>query len=109
LKQFGIFVFVLLMFVPPTQVHTDAIDIADTLENHLDIAHEKEYHKNDTDKNKKAKHHHHCSVESTVSSFIESKIQVYFYSYLSRKEIILFYDKMNSSSTIETPEEPPRI
>jgi len=107
LKQFGVFIFVLLMFVPPTQAHTDAIFIADTIENHLDVAHEKEYHKNDTNENKKAKDHHHCSVESMVSSFIESKIQVHFY--LSRKEIILFYDKMNSSSTIDILEEPPRI
>ena len=100
------------MFVPPIQAHTDAVVILDTVESHaenLDEAHQDEHHKNDSEEHKNTKHHHHCSAQSITSSFINNEIQFHFHNYFSRKECILFYNRMNASNFIETPIEPPRF
>ena len=105
--------FVLLMFVPPVQAHTDAIvlDIDET-EIHIDDVedkHQDEHHQNDSEDEKNTNHHHHCSTQSTTASYINTEIQFQFHQYSTTKESILFYKKMNSSDFLETLIEPPRF
>lgn len=111
MKQFGIFIFVLLMFVPPAQAHADAVVFGDTLDREtevLDTDHQKEHHKNDTEEHKNTEHHHHCTSLGFSNALIYP-----FVSYgnetgnIQKKKSIHFYNKMNSSNYIETPIKPP--
>ncbi len=109
LKKFNVFLLILLLFVPPIQTHADTFVFSETLENNNKLVFKKQPHKNDSQENKNIKHHHHCSVESTISSFIQDDVDIHFYKNSNRKDILFFYDKMISSNTLDILEEPPRI
>ena len=61
MKELSIFIFVLLMFVPPVQAHADAVIFTDILDSYPEVInndHEEEHHQNDSDDNKNTEHHH---------------------------------------------------
>lgn len=109
LKNFNVLLLILLLFVPPIQAHADAIVFSEIVENNTNLVFEKKPHKNDYQENNKTKHHHHCSLENTISSFMQDEINIHFYHYSNKKEIILFYDRMRSTNTLDILEVPPRI
>lgn len=113
MKELSIFIFVLLMFVPPVQAHADAVIFTDILDSHPEVInndHEEEHHQNDSDDNKNTEHHHHCTSLGFSSALI-SPLATYsnLVGVIQEKKSIHFYNKMNSSSIIDIPEEPPRI
>ncbi len=114
MKQFGIFIFVLLMLVPPVQAHADAVIFGNTLENHaqeeLDIEHQEEHHQNDSEEHKNTEHHHHCTSLGFSSALISPLI-----SYCNligatqEKKPIHFYQKSFSDNFLDTLIEPPQV
>lgn len=113
MKHFGIFIFVLLMLVPPVQAHADAVIFGDPLESHtevLDNDHQEEHHQNDSEEHKNTEHHHHCTSLGFSSALISP-----FVTYLSilgsiqEKKAIHFYQKSFVSNYLDTLIEPPQI
>jgi hypothetical protein len=113
LKQFGIFIFVLLMFVPPVQAHADAVIFSDTLARETEVLgtdHQKEHHKNDTEEDKNTEHHHHCTSLGFSSALIYP-----FVSYaneignIQEQKPIHFHQKSFISNYLETLIKPPQI
>ncbi|WP_347174339.1 hypothetical protein [Polaribacter uvawellassae] len=100
---------ILILFVPPIQAHSDVVIFSEVLDNNNELVFKKQDYKNDSQENKNTKHHHRCSVESTISSFIQDEINIFFHKYSNRNETILFYEKMISTNTLDILEEPPRF
>ncbi len=72
---------------PPQMVHKDTI-VYDNVDMHLcsEVTHDDFHHKNDTEHDKKTKHHHHCTVEIlTLTAYINDGI--------STPEVIMIYKK----------------
>jgi len=114
LKQFGIFIFVLLMLVPPVQAHADAVIFGDMLDSHteevLDNDHQEEHHQNDSEENKNTEHHHHCTSLGFSSALISPLVSyVNILENTQEKKAIHFYQKSFVSNYLDTLIEPPRV
>jgi hypothetical protein len=112
LKQFSIFIFVLLLLVPPVQAHADAIvfDI-DVTEIHIDDVegnHEDEHHQNDSEDEKNTNHHHHCTMLG-FSYAVISPINTFTLVGLAKTDkAIIFHKSLHTSNHLDTLIEPPR-
>jgi hypothetical protein len=114
LKELSVFLLILLMFVPPVQVHLDAVIFTDTVENHhvdvLGDSHEDDHHKSDTEDNKNSKHHHHCTSLGFSSAIISP-----FSACCNLKGVTQvkkpnhYYQKSLVSNYLETLLEPPQV
>ncbi len=90
MKKIITYIVAILLMTPPQLVHNDTIVYTD-VETHLcsaNNAHEDFHHKNDTEHDKKTKHHHHCTVEIlTLTAYIGEII--------STPEVITIHKKTN--------------
>ncbi len=112
MKQFGVFIFVLLMLVPPVQAHADAVIFGDTLDSHtelVDLEHQEEHHQNDSEENKNTEHHHHCTSLGFSSALISPLVScVSILENTQEKKAIHFYQKSFVSNYLDTLIEPPQ-
>jgi len=102
------------MFVPPVQVHADAIIFSETMENHapdiLDDHHQEEHHNNDIEDHENSKHHHHCTSLGFSSAIILSFNT--FNDLIGITEVkkpIHYYQKSFVSNYLDTLIEPPQV
>ncbi len=70
MKQFLIYIISFIFIMPQPSVHKDIIVYDSNINSHLEQSHEDFHHKNDTEHDKKTKHHHHCTVELSVLTIV---------------------------------------
>ncbi len=96
---------------PPQMVHSDVI-VYNDVETHLcseNNFHEDFHHKNDTEHDKKTKHHHHCTMELSVLTFLPTKINYEIKPFISPKNTkINYYKSLHTSGFVGTIFQPPR-
>ena len=96
MKNLFIFIFTIIVLLPPAHAHNDVVVYEDVLE-HLDVdeEHEQQHHKNDTDEEKETEHHHHCTIISLSLEFIPIE---------NNFEIIAFEEIQKQNSYYQIPQ-----
>lgn len=114
MKQLVTLLLMIIIMLPPIQVHADIV-IYEEANNHVeDILvednHSDEHHKNDTEDEKNTEHHHHCLDISTATFFIQNTFFIQLPQiYVSVNNSNFFYKNTSYSSYLEGIFQPPRF
>ncbi len=111
MKNVIIYILAIIIMTPPQAVHNDVI-VYDDVETHLEMenTHEHFHHKNDTEHDKKTKHHHHCTVTLFVLTFcLPTKIAHEIKSTISKNTQITYYKSSHTNSFTGNIFHPPRV
>ncbi len=96
---------------PPQMVHNDTI-VYNDVDKHLcsEATHDDFHHKNDSEHDKNTKHHHHCTVDLTVLTFLPTKLIYEIEPFISLEHIkINYYKSLHTSAFVDTIFQPPRV
>ncbi len=102
-----------MFLMPPQIIHNDTVVYHDVnTHNHhsqMDHLHEDYHHKNDSNKDKQTKHHHHCNIQIvTLTAFVHTAVE-YSLDYFIPKEIskIQYYKSLHTTDFIKSLFRPP--
>ncbi len=92
---------------PPQMVHNDTIVYNDVDKHLCSEATHDDFH---TEHDKKTKHHHHCTVELSVLTFLPTKLIYEIEPFISLEHTeINYYKSLHTSVFVDTIFQPPRV
>ncbi|WP_233897958.1 hypothetical protein [Tenacibaculum piscium] len=119
MKIISILILILLLFVPPVQVHSDAIifndgnvivndgDVIHHI-NTMDYAHSETHHKNNTEEESK-EHHHICIFSGISSAIITEEFNFKIVTFFQEYSKIHFHKVLNTAGYLAQLFHPPIV